>query len=342
MKNIISAKHIALIAIGLALGLGATYAMAFTAPTVAAPGGNVAAPINTGATAQTKSGNFGTLGLLNSVGTITSTGGGVRTIASGLAGSISARNFRATSNAYPGYSGGPAFEIVGQPTGWIAAQKYCLTSNPSVGIPGDPGYDCISSASGWPSLAAGTQVGQTLSWGYPTAGAWAANNALKVSADVPYPDAVSTPGVLISEGNANLNAPALGVRGKVRIEGGNPAPGKVLTVEPGSTSGVGTWQTIGSQVTMAYSTTSGRMRHFVSCGANMQVLGGGGRCTTSLGAPSSITQNMPISSSDPITNSSFWNNNSAISSTPTTDANAWMITCIDSANISVWALCMPQ
>jgi hypothetical protein len=148
---------------------------------------------------------------------------------------------------------------------------------------------------------------------------------------------------MISEGNANLNAPALGVRGKIRIEGGGPVPGEVLTVEPGSTSGVGTWSTIGSQVTMVYSVSpTTRMRHYVSCGPNMQVLGGGGRCTTSLGAPSSITQNMPISSSDSVTGGSFINNNSAIASNPTADANAWMITCIDVANVNVWAMCIPQ
>jgi len=328
MKNIINLKHIALIALGLIIGLGATYAMAFTAPTVAAPGGNVAAPINTGTVPQAKIGNFGTQGLLTAGNRITTTG-------IGLAGQITGRSYRATPNG--------GFEIVGQPTGWMAAKQFCLANDPTTGLPGDPGYNCLTSATGWPSsLAAGTQIGQTLSWGWPTAGAWSANSALKVTADVPYPDGVTTPGVMISEGNANLNAPALGVRGKIRIEGGGPVPGEVLTVEPGSTSGVGTWSTVGSQITMAYSNTSGRMRHFVSCGANMQVMGGGGRCTTGGGAPSSITQSMPISSSDSITNSSFWNNNSAAPSTPTADANAWMITCIDSANIWVWALCIPQ
>lgn len=328
MKKIISLKHISLIALGLVLGLGATYAMAWTAPTVAPTGGNVAAPINTGTVPQAKTGNFGTQGLLTAGNKITTTG-------IGLAGQITGRSYRATANG--------GFEIVGQPTGWMAAKQFCLANDPSVGLPGDPGYNCISSTTGWPSLAAGTQVGQTLSWGWPTAGAWSANSALKVTGDVPYPDAVTTPGVMISEGNANLNSPALGVRGKIRIEGGGPVPGEVLTVEPGSTSGVGTWSTIGSQVTMVYSVSpTTRMRHYVSCGPNMQVLGGGGRCTTSLGAPSSITQNMPISSSDSVTGGSFINNNSAIASNPTADANAWMITCIDVANVNVWAMCIPQ
>lgn len=45
-------------ALALALSFGMSYALAWTAPTVTPPGGNVAAPINTSITAQTKVGNL--------------------------------------------------------------------------------------------------------------------------------------------------------------------------------------------------------------------------------------------------------------------------------------------
>jgi len=44
--------------IGIALGFGLQFVRAWTEPTTAPPNGNVGAPINTGATAQTKAGGF--------------------------------------------------------------------------------------------------------------------------------------------------------------------------------------------------------------------------------------------------------------------------------------------
>lgn len=70
MKQIIkkyvasSAKSLGLVAVGIALAAG-TVALAYTAPTSVAPGGNVPAPVNTGTFAQTKSGDL-TVGLLGS------------------------------------------------------------------------------------------------------------------------------------------------------------------------------------------------------------------------------------------------------------------------------------
>jgi len=45
-------------ALALALSFGMSYALAWTAPSTTPPGGNVAAPINTSGTAQTKTGAF--------------------------------------------------------------------------------------------------------------------------------------------------------------------------------------------------------------------------------------------------------------------------------------------
>lgn len=55
-KQLFSALKISLLA--LILSFGMSYALAWTAPTTTPPAGNVAAPINTSATAQTKAGNF--------------------------------------------------------------------------------------------------------------------------------------------------------------------------------------------------------------------------------------------------------------------------------------------
>lgn len=55
-KNIFQYFKIGAVAVVLSLGIG--YVFAWTAPTVTPPGGNVSAPINTGSTAQTKSGTL--------------------------------------------------------------------------------------------------------------------------------------------------------------------------------------------------------------------------------------------------------------------------------------------
>lgn len=69
----IQAIKISALAIVLSLGIG--YALAWTAPTVTPPGGNVSAPINTSGTAQTKAGALTLSGLLTSAG-LTLTGAG--------------------------------------------------------------------------------------------------------------------------------------------------------------------------------------------------------------------------------------------------------------------------
>lgn len=311
MKNISTAKQIALIAVGLVVGLGATYAMAFTAPTAPAPGGNVAAPINTSATAQTKSGNFGTLGLLNSVGTITSTGGGVRTIAPGLAGSISARNFRATSNAYPGYSGGPAYEIVGQPTGWMAAQQFCLTSNPSTGMPGDPGYNCITAGSGWGGLANGTVEGSFLN--YFTSGGWqetpllrsgtVAGTSLVPGGSVSLAANWGTGPITAGTTPTAPNAVKLDINGGIRIRGNfvdqsNPSdaanaaaekPGSILTSIDGN--GTAAWTSYQDNVKVFVgkhdNSSAGRQRRtmWAQCGKTL-TFGGGAPAVTNHGSDS--------------------------------------------------------
>jgi hypothetical protein len=55
---------LSVIVIGIALGLGLQFVRAWTEPATAPPGGNVGAPINTSATAQTKAGGFNILGFL--------------------------------------------------------------------------------------------------------------------------------------------------------------------------------------------------------------------------------------------------------------------------------------
>jgi len=56
MKNI--TQPLKVVALALVLSVGISYVSAWTAPTVTPPNGNVAAPVNTGSTAQTKTGNI--------------------------------------------------------------------------------------------------------------------------------------------------------------------------------------------------------------------------------------------------------------------------------------------
>lgn len=56
---------LAVIVIGLALGLALQFVRAWTEPAVAPPNGNLGAPINTSATGQTKSGNFTSNGIIS-------------------------------------------------------------------------------------------------------------------------------------------------------------------------------------------------------------------------------------------------------------------------------------
>ena len=58
-KNQSTITHwLSVIVIGISLGLALQFVRAWTEPTAAPPGGNVGAPINTSATAQTKEGNL--------------------------------------------------------------------------------------------------------------------------------------------------------------------------------------------------------------------------------------------------------------------------------------------
>ncbi len=71
MKNI--TQLLKLIALALVLSIGISYVSAWTTPTVMPPNGNVAAPINVGSTAQTKTGDIcttsgGTTKCLSSAG----------------------------------------------------------------------------------------------------------------------------------------------------------------------------------------------------------------------------------------------------------------------------------
>lgn len=50
--------NLSALTLAIVLLFGASYALAWTAPTAPAPGGNAPAPINTSATAQTKAGNL--------------------------------------------------------------------------------------------------------------------------------------------------------------------------------------------------------------------------------------------------------------------------------------------
>lgn len=67
-KQILSALKVSALAIVLSFGI--SYALAWVAPSVAPPNGNVAAPINTSATAQTKLGSF-TIGTTTASSTLT-------------------------------------------------------------------------------------------------------------------------------------------------------------------------------------------------------------------------------------------------------------------------------
>lgn len=67
-KQILSALKVSALAVVLSFGI--SYALAWVAPSVAPPNGNVAAPINTSATAQTKLGPF-TIGTTTATSTLT-------------------------------------------------------------------------------------------------------------------------------------------------------------------------------------------------------------------------------------------------------------------------------
>jgi hypothetical protein len=74
MKQKITKKQLthwlSVIVIGIAMGFAIQFAVAWTEPTAAPPGGNLGAPINTGATAQTKSGGMNIMGSIG-IGTVT-------------------------------------------------------------------------------------------------------------------------------------------------------------------------------------------------------------------------------------------------------------------------------
>lgn len=69
--NIINAIKVSVLAVVLSFGL--SYALAWTAPASTPPAGNAGEPINTSATAQTKSGSF-TVGTTTVIGTFGATG----------------------------------------------------------------------------------------------------------------------------------------------------------------------------------------------------------------------------------------------------------------------------
>lgn len=77
MSNRVSVAFISGVIIGLIVATGATIVYAWTGPTATAPNGNVAAPINTSATTQTKTGSFTVSGVFTIAnGLFNSTAGG--------------------------------------------------------------------------------------------------------------------------------------------------------------------------------------------------------------------------------------------------------------------------
>ncbi len=336
MKKIISPKHIALLAVGVAVGLGATYAMAWTAPTVAPTGGNVAAPINTSATPQSKTGTFGTQGLLNAGNKITTTG-------LGLAGMITGRSVRATQNG--------GFEIVGQPTGWMAAKQFCLTNNPATGLPGDSGYDCVSAASGWsgvPGTVNGSHMYYDLAQGWTEAtkirlGFIPGGNGYGVAINWGNNDIISSP--ISSMPSSPSTSTELDVNGKVRIRGGSPATNKVLTANSGIGDAV--WSSIGSQVVTVHANVNGRRVVAMCPGVAdaYRAIGGGGLCTNSDSGPVHISvpamiQSAPIDRTDATATVGLRYNNVALPGVTTTP-DAWMVACYDEALQHAYVICVP-
>ncbi len=114
LLNITSALKV--VALAIVLSFGISYVYAWTAPAVAAPGGNVAAPINTSATAQTKTGELTVGGLTLPVGKIITAGGsnttygavtvqGSKNTWSGINFKDSAGSSAGTLMMHPSYSG---------------------------------------------------------------------------------------------------------------------------------------------------------------------------------------------------------------------------------------------
>lgn len=133
MKHLIksiSLKHIALIGVLALVGFVATYVTAWVGPTTAAPGGNVAAPINTGNISQTKGTGSNDINFTMMGGLLASTE------------VVGLKGMRAI---------GP---VAGD--GYVVAQKYCIAPNANQALfytPQNPGQvTCIDS---WSDLCVG-------------------------------------------------------------------------------------------------------------------------------------------------------------------------------------------
>lgn len=327
LKKNIRLKHVALVGVlSLALIISGRV-IAWQAPTAAAPGGNVSAPINTGSVAQTKTGNFSSQSKIQAQGDISSVA-----------------NIRAVG--------------VGNSTfGSFIGQRFCLANpaNPMLsaafGVPGgadanSQGITCIddwaditSIANAALTLPTGTQTGQMLQW---FAGSPGTNNNPPVPAGWVISGIINTIGskVNILPNWQGINqGVALDVNGRVVIKGGNPAAHKSLIVDPQNpTTGQAVWGDPSPAVSVNRHQNNGGRFATIACNSGYIAVGGGGTCGNN---PTGLGSSQFLRASNPTNYLPGGGSDAYSAFVPNQFPNAWSVSCTTGVIFSeAYVVCM--
>ena len=215
MKQTKFAKTLALCVGVLVFSVSASYLIfAWTAPGSTPPGGNVAAPINTGSTAQTKAGSLHSNNRISASSNIYSTGGSIYT----SNGSIYTNNGSIYTN-----NGGLGSTANSSTGGYLSLTNSSKTT--------------LGTAQRWTIYNMTGSYGDSLQfWAYDTAGCGGGLCTSRMT--------------ITDSGNVGIGtaspAAKLDVAGQIKISGGSPAAGKVLT---SNSSGLATWETPSGGIT---------------------------------------------------------------------------------------------
>ena len=209
MKQTKFAKTLALCVGVLVFSVSASYLIfAWTAPGSTPPGGNVAAPINTGSTAQTKAGSLHSNNRISASSNIYSTGGSIYT----SNGSIYTNNGSIYTN-----NGGLGSTANSSTGGYLSLTNSSKTT--------------LGTAQRWTIYNMTGSYGDSLQfWAYDTAGCGGGLCTSRMT--------------ITDSGNVGIGtaspAAKLDVAGQIKISGGSPGAGKVLTSD---SNGLATWKT---------------------------------------------------------------------------------------------------